>query len=178
MFISAAQKQMTALVDGGYVDSAVKKDILENKVVLIVPVDSTADITSFEDCATDKVSLIALGNSDVPVGQYSEKLFTAMGIWEDVSAKATLGTNVKEVLSYVSEAAVDCGVVYYTDYVTAKDTVKVVAEAPEGKIDAAIYPAAVLKDAANAAAAEEFLTYLQSDAGDTVFTENGFTVID
>lgn len=91
VFVSAALKQMNALDEGGLVVSDTIKNLLENKVVLIVPEDSTADIKSFEDVATDKVSMVAIGEASVPVGQYTEEIYTNMNLWDKVKAKPTLG---------------------------------------------------------------------------------------
>lgn len=187
IFISAAQKQMNQLdaVNGGdentegldFVDADTRFDIVSNSVVLITPAGNPAGITSFEDVATDKVSLIALGNSDVPVGQYSEEIFTYMGIWDSLNAesKITFGSNVKEVLAQVEEAAADCGVVYSTDAATT-DGVEVVASAPEGSHQPITYPAAVLKTAVNYDEAKAFLEYLKTDECRAVFEEAGFVI--
>lgn len=177
VFISAAQKQMTALSDEGYITQDTKENLLVNKVVLIVPEDSTATLTSFEDCATDAVSLIALGNSDVPVGQYSEEIFTYLGLWDTIQAKASFGTNVKEVLSQVSQGTVDCGVVYATDAATATG-VKVVCEAPEDSHSPVVYPAAVLNTSTSSTAAKEFLDFLSSSEAAAIFESVGFTMAD
>lgn len=186
LFISAAQKQMNQLdvtnttvnTDGlDFVASDTRIDLLENKVVLVVPEGNPADIQSFDDVASDKLTLIALGNSDVPVGQYSEEIFTNMGIWDSLNAdgKITFGTNVKEVTSQVSSGAVDCGVVYATDAFSAGLTP--VDEAPEGSCTPIIYPAAVMKNSAHPAEAQAFLDYLTSDAAAEVFESVGFSVV-
>ena len=187
IFISAAQKQMNQLdaVNGGeentegldFVDADTRFDIVSNSVVLITPAGNPVGITSFDDVATDKVSLIALGNSDVPVGQYSEEIFTYMGIWDELNnnSKITFGSNVKEVLAQVEEAAADCGVVYSTDAATT-DGVEVVASAPEGSHQPITYPAAVLKTSKNADEANAFLEYLKSDECTEVFENAGFVI--
>jgi molybdate transport system substrate-binding protein len=141
-----------------------------------VPGNSTKSISSFEDVMTDKVSLIALGNPSVPVGQYSQEIFEFLKGWDAVSKKASLGTNVKEVLSQVETASVDCGVVYATDAATAKN-VKVVASAPEGSHKPVLYPAAVLKGSKNAKAAQSFLNFLNSPEAMGVFEKIGFEVV-
>lgn len=186
IFISAAQKQMNQLdaskdAEAGntegldFVLQGTRVDLLENKVVLVVPEGNPAGVTSFDDVNTDKVRLIALGNSDVPVGQYSEEIFTSMGVWDALNAaqKITFGTNVKEVTSQVSEAAVDCGVVYATDANSAG--LEIVASAPEGTHKPVVYPAAVLKTTKHEAEAKAFLDYLRSDAGTAVFEGVGFS---
>ncbi|MGN1008097.1 MAG: molybdate ABC transporter substrate-binding protein [Butyricicoccus sp.] len=187
LFLSAGQKQMNQLdidadasvnTDGlDFVDGSTRCDLLENKVVMIVPEGSDKGITSFEDAGTDKVSLIALGNSDVPVGQYSEQIFTSLGLWDSLNAdsKISFGTNVKEVLTQVEQAAVDCGVVYQTD-AAASSGVEVVAEAPEGSCAPAIYPVAVLKTSEHPDEARAFLEFLKTDACAEIFTQAGFTV--
>ncbi len=187
VFISAGQKQMNELdLAAGneknpkgqdYVLEGTRFDVLTNTVVLIVPEGSDKGIASFDDVATDKVSLIALGNSDVPVGQYAQEIFTYLGVWDKMNAqsKITFGTNVKEVLSQVEAAAVDCGVVYISDAATGTG-IKVAATAPDGSHKPVNYPAAVLKASTNADAAKAFLTYLQGEEATKVFTDIGFAV--
>ena len=175
LFLSAARKQMDALAEGGYVLADTRKDILTNKVVLIVPEGSELGLTGFEDVTDDAVKLVALGNSDVPVGQYAQEVFTALGLWEAVSAKASLGSNVKEVLAQVESGAVDCGVVYATDAATATG-IEVVAEAPEDSHKPVVYPGAVLKGSAHADTAKAFLAFLETPEAVKAFEAVGFTM--
>ncbi|NCB53262.1 MAG: molybdate ABC transporter substrate-binding protein [Clostridia bacterium] len=187
IFISAGQKQMNQLdktadasintKGNDFVLADSRFNIVSNTVVLIVPEGSDKGITSFDDVNTDKVSLIALGNSDVPVGQYSEEIFTNMGIWEDLnsSKKISFGSNVKEVLAQVQAASVDCGVVYSTDAATATG-VTVVATAPEGSHKAITYPAAIMNVSENQAAAADFMAFLRTDACAKVFKDIGFSI--
>lgn len=186
IFISAAQKQMNQLdVNGGdentegldFVDTDTRFDLVSNSVVLITPVGNPADVESFEDLASDKVSLIALGNSDVPVGQYSEEIFNYMGIWDQLNSesKITFGSNVREVLAQVEEGAVDCGVVYSTDAATT-DKVEIAATAPEGSHQDVTYPAAVLKTSKNPEAAKAFIDYLKTGECTEVFEKAGFVI--
>jgi len=154
IFISAAVKQMNTLADGGFVDTATRKDLLLNRVVLIVPGNSSKGITSYNDVSTNKVSLIALGNSAVPCGQYAEEIFKSLGVWDAIQSKISFGENVKEILSQVESASVDAGVVYSTDVATAKGDVKIVADAPAGSHSPVVYPAAVLKGAKDAKASK------------------------
>jgi len=184
LFISAAQKQMNALditsdKNSDKLDLIIpetRTNILENKVVLVVPEGNPGGINAFEDVNTDKVSMIALGNADVPVGQYAQEIFTNMGVWDALQSKITFGSNVKEVTTQVSEKAVDCGVVYATDAYSAGLTA--VAEAPEGSLKTpVVYPAAVTRSSKHAEAAQALLDYLQSDACSAVFEKVGFTVV-
>ena len=187
IFISAAQKQMNQLdatqdaeanPDGlDFIDPDTRFNLVSNSVVLITPSGNPEGLTSFDEVGTDKVKLIALGNSDVPVGQYSEEIFTNMGIWDELNAdgKITFGSNVKEVLAQVEEGAVDCGVVYSTDAATS-DKVDVVATAPEGTHKPIVYPVAVLKNAPNAEKAKEFIDYLKTDECSQVFEAVGFGI--
>jgi len=172
LFISAGQKQMDAIAET-YIDPATRKNLLVNQVVLIVPKNSKKNLKSFEDCLTDKVSLLAIGNSSVPVGQYAEEIFKYLNGWEKITAKASLGSNVKEVLSQVENASVDAGVVYATDAATAKN-VKVAANAPAGSMKPAVYPAAVLKNSKQAKEAKAFLDFLSSPKAVAVFKKIGF----
>ena len=172
LFISAGQKQMDGL--GELVKQDSRVDLLENTVVLVAPKDATDAPKSFDDHVN--VSSIALGNSDVPVGQYSEEILKNMGLWDTLNenGKITFGSNVKEVTSQVAAGAVDCGIVYRTD-AASEPEITVVADAPADTYSPAIYPAAVLQDAPEAEAAQEFLDYLNSDAAMDVFASVGFT---
>ena len=191
LFISAAQKQMNQLdaadttgtnTDGlDYVVSESRIDLVENKVVLAVPDDNPAGIESFTDLATDKLSLLCLGNDDVPVGAYSLQILEYLGI--DIAAleadgKVTYASNVSEVATQVKEGAVDCGVIYATDAFTYE--LNVVDQAAPEMCDQVIYPAAVMKSgtAEAAGAAQAFLDFIHTDAGAVAVLEGvGFTVL-
>lgn len=191
VFISAGQLQMDQLdanadpsvntEDLDFVLEDSRFDILENKVALAVPDDNPKDINSYDDMKAGLENgsiLLAMGNSDVPVGQYTQKLLTYLGLDEATLANAgsiTYGSNVKEVTTQVSEAAVDCGIIYQTDAYSAGLTV-VDTATPEmcGQV---IYPAAVLNVSKNPDIAKDYLDFLTSDDADAVFEEVGFTAI-
>lgn len=175
VFISAATKQMTALDEKGLMNSESIVNLLENKVVLIVPANSTKDIASFDDVVTEKVTMIGLGEpGSVPVGQYAEEVFTTLGTLDQVKAKANYGLDVRTVLSWVETSAVDCGVVYATDAYTT-DLVKIVCEAPSGSCKQVIYPAGVVKASTQSEEAEKFVAYLQTEEIMSLFESYGFS---
>ena len=175
VFLSAGQKQMDALA-GKFIDDATRKNLLNNKVVLIVPQGSTKGIASFEDVLTKKAELVSIGNADVPVGQYTEEIFKFLKGWEVLSKKASFGSNVKEVLSQVESASVDCGVVYSTDAATAKN-VQVAAFAPAGSHKPVTYPVAVIKGSKSPKEAQAFLDFLKTPGAIAVFEKIGFEVL-
>ena len=191
LFLSAGQKQMNQLdstasaevnTEGlDFVDAESRVDLLENNVVLCVPEGSDKGIDSFDALAEHLKAqdiLFCMGNSDVPVGQYTQKILAYYDLDEETLAAAgviTYGSNVKEVTTQVSEASVDAGVVYCTDAYSAGLTP--VDEATAEMCGQVIYPAAVLKAAPNAEAAREFLAYLQTDRAATVFESVGFTAL-
>lgn len=174
VFMSAATKQMTALDEGGYIASETIVNLLENKIVLIVPAGSEAGLENFEDIAN--AESIALGDpASVPAGQYAEEALTNLGIWDSIQDKVSFGTNVTEVLNQVAAASADAGIVYATDAASMADQVTVVAEAPEGTLaKKVIYPVAVVKNTANADAANAFVEFLQTDEAMAVFESYGF----
>lgn len=175
VFISAATKQMTALDDEGLMDSDSIIQLLENKVVLIVPKESDTSVSSFEDVATEAVTMVGLGEpGSVPVGQYSEEIFTSLGILDAVKEKTNYGSDVRTVLSWVETAAVDCGVVYATDAYTSQD-VTIVCEAPEGSCKRVIYPAGVVTASEHPDEAAAWIAFIQSDASMELFESYGFS---
>ena len=191
LFISAGQKQMDQLdimasadvnkdrLD--FVDSDTRMDLLENKVVLCVPEGSDKGIDNFDALAEHLKAqdiLFCMGNSDVPVGQYTQKILACYDLDEEALAAAgviTYGSNVKEVTTQITEASEDAGVVYCTDAFSAGLTP--VDEATKEMCGQVIYPAAVLKAAPNAEAAKEFRAYLQTDKAMTVFEGVGFSAV-
>ena len=191
VFLSAGQKQMDQLDDAAdpavnteglnFVAEGSRLDLLENKVTLCVPEGNPAGIESFDDLA-DKLAagtvLMAMGNSDVPVGQYTQKILAYYGLDEAALADAgvlTYGTNVKEVTTQVTEGSVDCGIVYGTDAFSAGLTPVDTATAEMcGQV---IYPAAVLKTSAHPAEAQAFLDYLSTPQAMAVFEAVGFSAV-
>jgi len=172
VFLSAAMKQMNALDEKGLIAQDSIVQLLENKIVLIVPQNSTKDINKFEDIL--QADRIAIGDPEsVPAGQYAKEALTNLNIWDKVLAKASLGTNVTEVLNWVAEGSADAGIVYSTDAAsTAK--VKVVAEAPEGSVSKVIYPVGIIKTTKNEAAVKKFIEFLQTEEAKDVFKSFGF----
>lgn len=191
VFISAAQKQMDQLDASkdntanpeqlDFINSDSRMDLLQNKVVLVVPENNPKNINSFDDLKSKLESgdvLLAMGNSDVPVGQYTQKILQYWGLDEKALAdtgKITYGSNVKEVTTQVSEGSADCGVVYYTDAYSAG--LKIVGEATEEMCGKTIYPAAVMKNSQHPKEAQEFLDYLHGDAATQVFEKVGFVAV-
>lgn len=175
VFMSAAKKQMKALDEEGMIDSDSIVDLLENKIVLIVPAGSDKGIQSFEDIG--KADSIALGDpASVPAGQYSEEALTNLGLWDQIQDKTSFGTNVTEVLNQVAAGSADAGIVYATDAASMADQVEVVAEAPEGSLKTrVIYPVAVVKDSANAEMAANFVEFLTTNEAMKVFEAYGFS---
>ena len=178
IFFSAATKQMDALVDEDLAKKDSVVDLLENKVVLIKPKDGETKVTGFENITDAKN--IALAGENVPVGQYSREIFKNFGIEDDVNKmEINEGKNVTDVLASVSEGSNEIGIVYATDAASVADKVDVIAEAPEGSLETPVlYPVGLTVDAEasdeEAAAADAFLEYLQTDDAMKVFEEYGF----
>lgn len=172
VFMSASMKQMNELAEKGFMihDSIV--ELLENKIVLIVPVNNTKEIREFKDIL--KADQIAIGDpASVPAGQYAKEALTNLNLWDQVLEKASLGTNVTEVLNWVAEGSADAGIVYSTDAASTKK-VKVVAEAPEGSVSKVIYPVGIVKTSKDEASAKKFLDFLQTEEVKKVFESYGF----
>ena len=170
---------MNGLEEGGYINKDTRLDLLENKVALCVAENSKSGIQSYADMKSHLEAgdiLMAIGNEDVPVGQYTQKIFTHYGLDENTlknKGVLTYGSNVKEVTTQISEGTVDCGIIYQTDAFSAK--LKVADTATEEMCGQVIYPAAVLNKSAHADEAKAFLAYLQTEEASKVFEEVGFT---
>ena len=190
IFISAGQKQMNQLdIAAGsaanpegldFVLQGTRLNLLENKVALAVPEGNPKNILSYDDLAAglrDGNVMLAMGNSDVPVGQYTQSIFAYYGLDEDTLAAngvLTYGSNVKEVTTQVSEAAVDAGIIYASDaYSAGLEVVELAtSEMTGGRV---VYPAAVMNVTGNEAAARAFLDYLTGPAAAAEFAAVLFT---
>ena len=174
VFMSAATKQMKALDEEGMIASDTIVNLLENKIVLIVPAGSDSKIDSFEKIG-DAAS-IALGDPEsVPAGQYAKEALTNLNVWDSIQDKVSFGTNVTEVLNQVAAASADAGIVYATDAASKADQVTVVAEAQEGSLEKkVIYPVAVVKATTHEDAAKAFVDFLQTPEAIAVFESYGF----
>lgn len=173
VFISAAVKQMDALKEENLIDQDSVVDLLENKIVLITGTDNLSGLQFFEDIV--KADTIAVGDPEsVPAGQYAKEALTSLGLWEEVNAKASLGSSVTEVLNWVSEGSADAGVVYATD-AAANEKTEVVAEAPKDALgEPVIYPAGIVAASSKKEAARLFVEFLQSEEAGKVFEKYGF----
>lgn len=175
LFFSANTKNMDSLEDADLLEADTRINLFKNDLVLVTPTGSTT-VTSFEDLANDDVAIVALGDPEaVPAGKYAEQTLDSLGILDAVSAKATYGKDVREVLSYVETGDADAGIVYKTDALTS-DSVQIVATADASSHDEIVYPAAVLSGSANVDAAGDFLDWLSTDEATAIFESYGFQI--
>jgi molybdate transport system substrate-binding protein len=176
VFLSASTKQMDKLSEQELILEDSKKNFLENKIVLIEPIDSSR-VIDFESLKTVEISKIGLGEpASVPVGQYADEVLKNLNIFDEIKDKVVYGKNVEEVLAWVETRNVDAGIVYQTD-ANVSSKIKVVVEAPEGTHKPIYYPAAIIKDCKNLVAAKEFIEFIYSDKAKPIFEKYGFVFI-
>jgi len=174
VFFSAAEKQMDELAVQGLIVADTRRDLVANALVLIAPAQSTA-LHSFQDLSNAAVKTIALGEtSTVPAGMYARQTLEHLGLFASVEKKVVYAKDVRAVLTYVETGNADAGLVYQTDANTSTK-VRVVAVAPADSHDPILYPAAVLRDAKDKAAARAFVEFLQGSDARAVFQKYGFT---
>jgi len=174
IFMSAAMRQMDALADSGLVDPGSVVRLLENQIVLIAPTGAVSPIAGFSDVVNAEI--IAIGDPDsVPAGQYAREVFTYFGIWDEVLQRASLGTNVTQVLHWVAEGGAEVGVAYETD-AALTDQVEIIAIAPPESLSSPVtYPVGIVSSSTNREAAGLFLDFLRSDEALAVFERHGFS---
>lgn len=176
IFISAAPKQMDELEAKNLINKTTRRNLVENKLVLIVPQNSTLGIAKYEDLTKSNVQKFSIGEpSVVPAGQYAQEVFKKLGIWDEVKDKIVMAKDVRTVLAYVETGNVEAGIVYKTDAVSS-DKVKIVATAPEGSHQPIVYPIAILSGTKQQKAAEDFQNYLTTPESTAVFEKYGFVM--
>ena len=181
VFMSAATQQMNNLVKEKYISKGDVVELLENKVVLIVPKKGNAKVSSFQDIT--KADTIALGDpKSVPAGAYAQEIFTNLKNWNDVKKKASFGTNVTEVLNWVAKGSAECGIVYATDAQTENTNgddkeVEVVATAEDSMMQTpVVYPVGVVSASTHKDEAKAFEDFLQTDEAKAILEKAGFTI--
>lgn len=176
IFISAAPKQMNDLDEKNLITKSTRKNLVENKLVIIVPTASTLNITNYEDLAKDDVQKVSIGEtSSVPAGQYAQEVLKKLGIWDKIKDKAVLAKDVRTVLTYVETGNVEAGIVYKTDAISSTK-VKIAASAPEGSHQPIVYPVALLSTTKQQQISQDFLTYLGTPECKVIFEKYGFTM--
>ena len=177
VFFSAGVKQMNALQDGNLILNETRQNLLTNKVVLVVPSDSTLTFTDFTGLLNDDVQQIAIGDpASVPAGDYAKQAMQQLGIWDQLQSKIILCTDVRQVLAYVEGGNVQAGIVYATD-AAISTSVRVVADAPAEINAKIVYPIAVIKASTNIQAAKDYIAFLLSDEAKAIFEQYGFVVV-
>ena len=176
VFASAGEPQMDALASAKAIAEATRRDFARNSLVLIVPAESTLDISRLDDLAAPGIKRIAAGNpKTVPAGQYADEAITASGVGETLRPKLILGEDVRQVLEYVARGEADAGLVYATDAKIAGGKVRVAATVPASSHRPILYPIAVIKDSKNSDAARGFVEFVLSGDGWDILAKYGFS---
>jgi molybdate transport system substrate-binding protein len=177
VFISASPKQMDALQSKGLIYEDTRRTILNNRLVLVAPVNSPLSITDVELLAQDSIRRIAIGEpNSVPAGIYGRETLTHRGVWDAVQPKLIPSADVRSTLAYVESGEVDVGIVYQTDAAISKK-VRTVYQFPDSSHSPIVYPAAVLRNTGHPVLAQAFLDYLQTPDVATIFEKHGFSVV-
>ncbi|MBS9776235.1 MAG: molybdate ABC transporter substrate-binding protein [Fusobacterium sp.] len=179
LFISASNKQMNILESKNLISKDNRISLLKNKVVLIVPKNYKLKLENFEDVLKNEVKKIAIAEPQyVPIGQYSEEIFSNLKIWEKVKEKMITSQNVRQSLDWVVTGNVDCATVYQTDAYMEKEKVSIVAQAPENTYKKISYPLAIIKNSENKEEVKNFYEFLNSAKAKEIFKKYGFVVND
>ncbi|APO47486.1 molybdate ABC transporter substrate-binding protein [Paenibacillus xylanexedens] len=176
VFVSAATKNMNALVDENLIASGDQKNLLQNSLVAIVPVDGTHTVTSETDLTSDSIKTVAIGIPEsVPAGTYAKEALTNAKLWDELESKLVQGKDVRQVLQYVETGNADAGFVYKTDALTS-DQVKIAFEVDKNSYTPANYPIGIIEGTKHRTEAEQFYAYLQTPEVLDIFARYGFTI--
>ena len=177
VFISASPKQMDALQGKGLIYEDARREILNNRLVLIAPIDSSLSMTDVGPLTQDSIRRIAIGEpNSVPAGIYGREALTHLGIWDAIQSKLIPSTDVRSTLAYVESSEVDVGIVYQTDAGFSKK-VRIIYQFPDSSHTPIVYPVAVLRDTGHRVLAQAFLEYLQTAEVAAIFEKYGFSVV-
>jgi len=194
IFFSAATSQVKTLEEGGYMIAGSRVDLLANKLALITLKDSGTAVTGFADLA--KAKSIALTDGSVPAGKYTRQLLINLGVLDGAKAAADYTTadvsaalggveinecsSVSKVKEAVKEGSNEVGTVYYSDAYSVKDDVDILEVADTALTGDIVYPVCRVNNpeatAAQTAAADDFIAFLQTDAVKAIFEKYMFII--
>lgn len=176
LFLSAAVKNMKALVDKQLIDAGKETNLLKNELVVIIPADSKIPVQKPEDLSQADIQHVAVGESQtVPAGSYAKEALTRMKLWESLQSKVVQGKDVKQVLTYVESGNAEAGFVYRTDAV-GSNKVKIAFPVDAGTYSPVLYPVGIVKATKHPKEAADFYTYLQDKKSLEIFQKYGFTL--
>jgi molybdate transport system substrate-binding protein len=177
IFFSADAEKMDLLEKLGRIDSRTRRDLLSNRLVLIVALDSKLTIRSPRDLLRPEVKRAAVAEpSSVPAGIYTKQYLEAEGLWHGVRDRIVPVLDVRAALAAVESGNVEAGFVYKTDAAISKK-VKVAYEVPIDKGPKIAYPVAIVEASRKKPAAREFLQFLSDPAASGLFRKFGFIVL-
>lgn len=174
VFFSAGKAQVQTLIESGLVEEESTKEVLRNKLVLITGKDDSKSL-SFKTLGETDLEKLAVGDfGSVPVGQYTEEVFKALGLTDQLKDNLVYAKDVREVLFWVETGNAEAGIVYETD---AKVSQKVIIcdSADESWHDPIIYPVALIKGSPRLEEAKLFTAFLTSKEAQDIFRAYGFT---
>lgn len=176
VFLSAATKNMKALVDKQLIEPAQQKNLLINELVLVVPADGKVVVQKIEDLTAEGIKHVAIGEPQtVPAGSYAKEALTQTKLWDGLQAKIVQGKDVRQVLTYVESGNAEAGFVYKTDALTSQK-VKVALSVDSKSYTPIEYPAGIVKATKHSKEAADFYAYLQTKEAQDVFVKYGFTI--
>lgn len=172
VFISAGEKQMTALSDKDLLLADTNKTLLTNDLVLVAA--KGTKVKDLDALSTDDISKIAIGDPEsVPAGKYAKEVLDNTKLYDKVEDKLVLAKDVKEVLAWVQQGNAEVGFVYLSDAKGANGVE--VAYTTEADSHSPInYPIAVLKSSEKQDKAKAFEDFLLSADGQTILEKYGF----
>lgn len=174
LFISADELKMDQLQQRGLIVKKSRRSILSNTLVIIVPGDSRLKITSPMDLADDGIRNVAVAEpQSVPAGIYAKQYLRKLRVWDRITYKVIPLDNVRAALAAVESGNAETGIVYKTDALSSR-AVRIAYEVPRSEGPAISYPAAVVAESSQQAAAQRFLDYLQSPPAQALFRKYGF----
>lgn len=172
VFISADEETMKRGIEQKLIDPPTRRDIASNSVVLIVPAGA-GGVADAADLKADAVKHVAVGKlASVPVGRYTKQALDAAGLWAALEPKIVYADSVRQVLDYVARGEAEAGFVYSTDAAIMPDKVKVVKQMSGH--DPVRYPAAVVFESRQKAAAKDYLAFLLTPDAQAVLAKAGF----
>lgn len=176
IFVSAATKNMSALVDENLIASGDQKNLLQNSLVAIVPADGAHTVTSEADLTSDSIKTVAIGIPEsVPAGTYAKEALTNAKLWDELKSKLVQGKDVRQVLQYVETGNADAGFVYKTDALTS-DQVNIAFEVDKNNYTPANYPVGIIEGTKHRTEADQFYAYLQTPEVLEIFAKYGFSI--
>jgi molybdate transport system substrate-binding protein len=181
IFASADEQWMDYLDQRHLLAPGTRRDLVANRLVLIVPADRKAQVKIGPGLDLRALlganGRLAMGDpAHVPAGLYGREALTRLGLWDGVQDRVAPASDVRGALLLVERGEAPAGIVYATDAAAATG-VAVAGVFPADTHAPVTYPFAIIAGN-DTPDARDLLAFTSGAEARAIFARRGFTPVE